>query len=70
MEMDLAEGRQLMRYNRFYPYVLCVIDSFTKYLFVEPMKTKTANETAGALERIIQRSGRFERIVSDDGSYV
>ncbi len=67
-EMDIGESRKLAKYNRRYPYVLCLIDCFSKRLWTEPMRTKTAAETARALERILEESGNFKRIASDEGT--
>ena len=65
-EADLAVLEAISRYNKGYKYLLVLICSFSRYVFVVPTKKKTAAAIAKAFEPIfITRSPRF--IASDAG---
>jgi len=51
-EIDLADFRSLRSYNDGITYVLFVIDVLSKYLWVRPLKNKSANVVAEALRSI------------------
>ena len=53
---DLLIMKQYSRQNKGYKYILNVIDTFSKYMFLEPLKTKTGKEVADAFKKIIKRS--------------
>ena len=40
--MDLVDLQKLAKYNKGYKYLLTVIDVFSKYAWVEPLKSKSA----------------------------
>lgn len=66
-EADLGHLPDLKWHTSNYPWILCVIDTFSKYLFVEPLKTKQGPEVAAALSKIFsQKSPIYFR--SDYGS--
>lgn len=52
-QADLVEMIPLSKRNKGYNYILCVIDCFTKYAWVVPLKTKTGNEVAKAMSKIL-----------------
>lgn len=65
-ESDLAVLDSLSRYNKGYKYLLMIICSFSRFLFVIPTKSKTASAIAKAFEKVFtERSPRF--IASDRG---
>ena len=65
-EADLAILDSISRYNKGYKYLLVLICSFSRYLFIVPTKKKTAAAIAKAFERIFaNRSPRH--IASDAG---
>lgn len=63
---DLLIMLKFGRQNRGYNYILNVIDTFSKYCFLEPLKTKTGSEVAKAFETIIEKSGRQPRLLHCD----
>ena len=52
--VDLAFVVELAKYNRAVKYLLCAVDCLSRYLRVEPLKTKYATETAEAFKRMIK----------------
>lgn len=57
-ELDLCQLTSLKNENDGYSYLLVVIDVLSKYLFVEPLRTKSANEVALAFEKILKRANQ------------
>ena len=49
--LDLAYVDNLANYNRAIRYLLVAVDCLSRYLRVEPMKTKYATEAANALRK-------------------
>ncbi len=54
---DLLILDKFARQNQGYKYVLNVIDTFSKYLFMEPIKKKDGPSVTKAFEKIIKNSG-------------
>lgn len=54
-EADLADVSNLAKFNKNYKFLLLAIDVFSKYLFVIPLKNKSATETANAIENVIKK---------------
>ena len=51
-----------------FAYILIVIDCFTKKLWAEPIKKKTKEETADALDKVFSSMDTFPTMcVTDDG---
>ena len=53
---DLVEMQPFAKYNNGFKYILMVIDVFSKYGWVAPLKTKTGAAVADALKRIIKKN--------------
>ena len=53
-EADLVDLSMFSRMNNSYKYILTVIDCFSKFLFAEPLKTKTPLEIINAFKKIIK----------------
>lgn len=53
-QADLADFQLYVRDNRGYKYILAVIDSFSKYLWTQPLKSKSATEVRDAMEKILK----------------
>lgn len=51
-----------------YQYLFVVVDAFTKYMWIYPVKTVTASETIKKLEELKIMCGNPHRIVSDRGA--
>ena len=48
--------QKLSKWNRGYKYLLMVLDLFSKYGWIVPLKTKTGLEVAKAFERILEKN--------------
>ena len=67
--VDLADMQLLSRYNREYRFLLCVIDIYSKYAWVIPLKDKKGISIVNAFQKIIDDSKRRpNRICVDKGS--
>ena len=53
---DLVEVQNISKYNKGMRYLLMVIDAFSKYAWVEPIKTKTGKVVTEAFEKILKRA--------------
>ena len=53
---DLADFRNIKRYNANHSYLLVCIDCLSRQLFVEPVKQKTAKIVADSFSKIFKRS--------------
>ena len=53
---DLADLSKFSRSNKGYRYLLLVIDVFTKYGYIRPLKKKTGEQTAAAFEDIFLKA--------------
>ena len=67
--MDLVDLQTLAKYNKGYKYLLTVIDVFSKYAWVEPLKSKSATALVEALERLWTRLGprQPQKVQTDSG---
>ena len=67
--VDLADTKLLSKQNKGIKYLLCVIDLFSKYTFVVPLKDKKGFSVTNAFSKIIKQSGRKpNKIWVDQGS--
>ena len=62
-ECDLVDVRALGRFNDNYKYILSVIDVFSKFLHLVPLKSKTGTAVASAFTSIFKDSSRRRRPV-------
>ena len=56
--VDLADMQSLSRKNKGIKYLLCVIDLYSKYAFVIPLKDRKGISIANAFNKIIKQSNR------------
>ena len=56
--IDLADMQLLSRKNKGIKYLLCVIDLYSKYAFVIPLKDKKGISIINAFDKIIKQSNR------------
>ena len=56
--VDLADMQSLSRKNKGVEYLLCVIDLYSKYAFVIPLKDKKGISIVNAVVKIIKQSNR------------
>lgn len=70
-QIDLIELGQLAETNDNYRYLLTVIDIFTRFAFVQPLKNKTASVFLEGFKEIMKRAKQFPRkILADRGSEI
>ena len=55
---DLADMQLISRFNKGFKFLLCVIDIFSKYAWVIPLKDKKGVSIVNALQKILDKSGR------------
>ena len=66
---DLADIQLLSRYNKGIRFLLCVIDIFSKYASVVPLKDKKGVSIVAAFQSILKKSNRKpKKIWVDKGS--
>jgi len=67
-ECDLVDVQALGRFNDNYKYILSVIDVFSKFLHLVPMRSKTGTAVASAFTSIFKdSSSRRRRVRTDKG---
>ena len=67
--VDLADMQSLSRKNKGIKYLLCVLDLYSKYAFVIPLKDKKGISIVNAFDKIIKQSNRKpNKIWVDQGS--
>ena len=66
---DLVDMQHFAEHNDGYKYLLSVIDVFSKYGWMIPLKQKTGKEVSSAFEKIMKESGRKpEKVWCDKGT--
>lgn len=55
---DLLIMNQYSKQNQGYNYIFNIIDTFSKYMFLIPLKTKGGKEVSEALQNVIKKSKR------------
>ena len=58
MGADLADMQLISNFNKGYAFLLCVIDIFSKYSWVVPLKDKKGLSIVNAFQVILDKSGR------------
>ena len=67
-DMDLADVSNLEKYNDGIKFLLVVIDLFSRYLWVQPLKGKTHQDILKGLQDILRQGRKPESARSDKGS--
>lgn len=57
-QADLSILIDLAKYNDGFKYLLCIIDVFSRFAFVIPLKTKTGTEVMHAFQKLFSETGR------------
>ena len=66
---DLADMQLISKLNKGFRFLLCVIDIYSKYALVVPLKDKKGVSTVNAFESILKKSNRKpNKIWVDKGS--
>lgn len=63
---DLVDMSEWASQNDGYKWMLVVVDIFTRYAYVEPMKTKTAREVLATFKKIVRDAGTKPRFLWSD----
>lgn len=66
-QADLVEMGNYASHNKNYRYLLTVIDTFSKYAWAAPLKTKTALEVTKAMTEILKSNRIPKNLQTDDG---
>ena len=67
--VDLADIQSLSKFNKGFRFLLCVIDIFSKYAWVVPLKDKKSISIVNAFQKILKESNRKpNKIWVDKGS--
>lgn len=65
-EIDLCDMQSFAQYNNGYKFILSVIDVFSKFGWMVPLKNKTAKEITTGFRKIITESGRKPLAIQSD----
>jgi hypothetical protein len=65
-QADLSDLSSLKQYNRQHKFLLCVIDVFSKYAWVKPLKDKTGATLVRAFGQILRESKRKPQHMQTD----
>ena len=66
-DADLASFISYADENDGYKYLLIVIDIFSRYAWVQPLKDKGSNEVINAFDKILQEGRKPKRLRTDAG---
>ena len=55
---DLADIQLISKFNKGFRFLLCVIDIYSKYAWVVPLKDKTSVSIVNAFQSILKKSNR------------
>ena len=67
-QANLSDVSSLAQHNDGYKFLLCVIDVFSKYAWVWPLKNKTGDSLMEAFGRIFSLRRRPQRLQTDKGT--
>lgn len=65
-QADLIDISNFHKVNKSNKFILIIIDCFSKYLFVRPLKTKSAEEVTKAMSSIFEQTKRVPRNLQTD----
>ena len=65
---DLVDYSKFSKQNKYFKYLLVVIDVFSKLLWVKMLNTKTGLEVANAFREIFKEGRKPGKILSDKGT--
>ena len=67
---DLMQMDRFAKYNDGIKYVLVVIDTFSKYLWLRPLKDKTGSSVAAAFKDVFSEGRIPNKIRTDQGNFI
>lgn len=65
-QIDLIEMQPYEDINKGYRYILVVIDCYSKYVWVRPLKNKTGVEVASKMKSILNKAGYIPKNIQSD----
>ena len=66
---DLADMQLLSKFNKEFKFLLCIIDIYSKYTFIIPLKNKKGITITNTLQKFLKESNRKpNKILVDKGS--
>lgn len=65
-QADLIDLISYHTHNKGFKYILVIIDSFSKYAWAVPLKTKTKSEVSLAFESVLRKSRRHPNNLQTD----
>lgn len=66
LSVDLADMQKYATENKNMKFILCVIDNFSKFAYVRPLKNKTGPEVAQAMEEILSLCPAKPKFIHSD----
>lgn len=66
-DADLTDMTKIRKENDRVQYVLLVVDIFSKYLWMQPLKDKKGPTTARAFENILSEGRQLTKLCTDKG---
>ena len=66
MQIDLISLIPYAKFNRGHKYILIAIDTFSKYVWVQPLKSKGGKEVAGAMKKNFESKRAIPRNLQSD----
>ena len=67
-QADLADLSSIQKWNKQFRYLLVVIDCFSRYAYVEPIKTKTGESLIAAFKKILSKGQKPLVLQTDKGT--
>lgn len=67
-QADLVDMSAYVRFNRGYRFLLTVIDTFSKYAWVVPLKNKTGKSVMKGMSTVFEEGRIPENLQTDDGT--
>ena len=67
-DADLADMKALSKFNSGVRFLLVVIDVFSRYLWIAPLKNKTASEVVKGFKSIFNKGRKCKKLRTDKGS--
>ena len=67
--VDLTDMQLMSKFNKGFRFLLCVIDIFSKYAWIVPLKDKKGVSIVNAFQKVLDKSGcKPNKICVDKGS--
>ena len=66
-DTDLMVFDKISQYNKGYKYLAVFIDLFSRYLWIQPLKTKTPDEMVQVMKKVFATTKKPQTIRSDQG---